>query len=116
MPKNTLRRFDPVNYLDNESDMRVYLDTVIEGGDVNIIRSAFRHIARARFLIDLSKKTGIDLNELRVALSDSGKPTPETLKKIATAFELKIPDNFEQITSHSPYRYEQDRIHLQNTP
>ena len=66
--------------------------------------------------VDKVYKTGIDLNELRVALSDSGKPTPETLKKIATAFELKIPDNFEQITSHSPYRYEQDRIHLQNTP
>ena len=38
MSKNTLRRFDLVNYLDNESDMQVYLDTVIEGGDVNIIR------------------------------------------------------------------------------
>ena len=77
-----LREFNPVNYLNDESDITAYLKAVREEGDIILMRDAINLVAQARCLIDLSKKTGISLDKLRSELFNAGKPEVKILKKI----------------------------------
>ena len=57
--------FDPVNYLNNENDIADYFEDISkeDGCNALLINQALNYIARARLLIDLSKKTGISLDK-----------------------------------------------------
>ena len=79
--KLRLREFNPVNYLNDESDITAYLKAVREEGDIILMRDAINLVAQARCLIDLSKKTGISLDKLRSELFNAGKPEVKILKK-----------------------------------
>ena len=77
-----IREFNPVNYLNDESDITAYLKAVREEGDIILMRDAINLVAQARCLIDLSKKTGVSLDKLRSSLLRSGKPDGKTIEKI----------------------------------
>ena len=60
-----IREFNPVNYLNDESDIKGFLDAVREEEDIPLMKDAEKLVHHARCLIDLSKKTGVSLDELR---------------------------------------------------
>lgn len=51
-----IKGFNLINYLNDENDISAYFETVKKEGNIDLIKEALNHIARARLFIDLSKK------------------------------------------------------------
>jgi probable addiction module antidote protein len=85
-------RFDAVDYLKSEADMRLYLEACFEEdpGDGSLIRAAFGDIARACGMTRLAHDTGLARESLYKALSANGNPEFATILKVARALGLKL--------------------------
>ena len=67
------RAFDPVNYLETESDMTAHLQAALMDGEARILAAALGKVARARGMAQLAKDTGLTRENLYLALSDKGR-------------------------------------------
>jgi len=85
-------RFDPVDHLQSEEDMAMYLDACLEEdpGDGSVVRAALNDIARAQGMTQLARETGISREGLYKALSPSGNPEFATVLKIIKALKNKL--------------------------
>ena len=85
-------RFDPVDHLQSEEDMAMYLDACFEEdpGDGSVVRAALNDIARAQGMTQLARETGISREGLYKALSPSGNPEFATVLKIIKALKIKL--------------------------
>lgn len=85
-------RFDPVDHLQSEEDMAMYLDACLEEdlGDGSVVRAALNDIARAQGMTQLARETGISREGLYKALSPSGNPEFATVLKIIKALKIKL--------------------------
>ncbi len=85
-------RWDPVDELQSEEDMAMYLDACLEEdtGDGSIVRAALNDIARAQGMTQLAKATGISREGLYKALSPSGNPEFSTVLKVIKALKIKL--------------------------
>jgi len=85
-------RWDAADYLENEEDMRLYLDACAKEdmGDGVLIRAALSDIARARGMTELAKKTGLSREGLYKALSERGNPSFAAMLKITHALGLSL--------------------------
>ena len=85
-------RWDPVDQLQSEEDMAMYLDACLEEdpGDGSIVRAALNDIARAQGMTQLAKATGITRESLGKALSPTGNPELSTILKVIKALKIKL--------------------------
>lgn len=88
--KQELKKFDVVEFLEDEEDIREYLNAAIEEGDSKILFRALGNIARARNMSNLSKEVGMSREGIYKALSGEGNPSFHTVSKITKALGLKI--------------------------
>ena len=85
-------RWDPVDQLQSEEDMAMYLDACLEedSGDGSVVRAALNDIARAPGMTQLAKATGITREGLYKALSPTGNPEFSTILKVIKALKIKL--------------------------
>lgn len=93
MTNNTSTKFDIAEYLDNDAMIAEYLNTVLEEGDADDIKTALGHVAKARGMSKLAEDTGLSRPSLYKALSHGSKPQFETILKVLRAIgvNLKVP-------------------------
>lgn len=82
-------RWDPVDQLQSEEDMAMYLDACLEEdpGDGSVVRAALNDIARAQGMTQLAKATGITREGLYKALAPTGNPEFSTILKVIKALK-----------------------------
>lgn len=87
-----LKKWDVVEHLKDEEDMRLYFEACIEEdpGDGSLIRAALGDIARARGMSQLARDTGLAREGLYKALSAEGNPEFSTIMKVIKALGLKL--------------------------
>ncbi len=85
-------RWDPVDQLQSEEDMAMYLDACLEEdpGDGSVVRAALNDIARAQGMTQFAKATGITREGLYKALSPTGNPEISTILKVIKALKIKL--------------------------
>lgn len=88
--KDELKKFDVVEFLEDEEDIQEYLNAAIEEDDVKYLFKALGNIARARNMSQLSKEVGMSREGIYKALSGEGNPSFQTVSKITKALGLKL--------------------------
>jgi probable addiction module antidote protein len=85
-------RFDPVDHLQSNEDMAMYLDACLDEdpGDGSVVRAALNDIARAQGMSQLARETGISREGLYKALSPTGNPEFSTILKVIKALKIKL--------------------------
>ncbi|EFB2740816.1 putative addiction module antidote protein [Escherichia coli] len=88
--KEELKKFDVVEFLEDEEDIQEYLNAAIEENDTKYLFKALGNIARARNMSQLSKEVGMSREGIYKALSGEGNPSFQTVSKITKALGLKL--------------------------
>ena len=88
--KIKLRRYDVVNYLEDEQDIEAYLEAISELDDPALMASALGDVARARNMSQLARDTGLTRAGLAKALGPDGNPSFATITKVAKALGLRV--------------------------
>jgi len=90
MKTNTLSDFDIADYLDSKEAIAEYLSQVLADGDVNELLVALGHIARAKGMTEVAKKTGLVRESLYKTFQEGTKPKFETIVKVLDAFGVRL--------------------------
>ncbi|TNH06430.1 addiction module antidote protein [Testudinibacter sp. TR-2022] len=85
-----LEDYDPAEFLNNEEDMKLYLNEALKDGNISLVLSVLGDIARARNVSQLSKEVGISREGLYKALSGKGNPSFSTTYKIIQALGMRL--------------------------
>jgi len=85
-------RWDPVDHLNSEEDMALYLDACLveDSGDGNVVRAALNDIARTRGMTQLARDTGLTREGLYKALAPTGNPEFSTVLKVIKALKINL--------------------------
>jgi len=86
MKTNTLSDFDIADYLDSKEAISEYLSQVLADGDTDELLSALGHIARAKGMTEVAKKTGLGRESFQLGT----KPKFETIVKVLDAFGVRL--------------------------
>jgi probable addiction module antidote protein len=90
MAKTKTRRYDVGAYLKTERDAVGYFEAALEDGDPAVVAAALGHIARARGMSKIARKTGFQRENLYRALSAQGNPELATFLKVVEALGLRL--------------------------
>jgi probable addiction module antidote protein len=85
MDTKATTKFDIAEYLDDDSMISAYLNTVLEEGNTNDLITALGHVAKARGMSKIAEETGLSRPSLYKALSHGAKPQFETILKVLKA-------------------------------
>jgi probable addiction module antidote protein len=93
MATKEITKFDIAEYLDDDVMIAEYLNTVLEEGDAEDIKTALRHVAQARGMSKIAEETGLSRPSLYKALSQGSKPQFDTILKVLRAVggNLNVP-------------------------
>lgn len=83
-------RYDTADYLHNPEDMTLYFEACLEENDPALIAHALGVIARARWMSQLAKDTGLSRESLYKALSAEGNPEFSTILKVTRALGIRL--------------------------
>ena len=85
------RKFNVLDYLKTEKDIRDYLNVALEEGDYKFLPVALADIARARkAMTNTAKAAGVSRTNLYQSLSKNGNPSFETVAKVANTLGYRI--------------------------
>ena len=90
MKNKTLTDFDIADYLDSREAISEYLTQVLTDGDTNEFLVALGHIARAKGMTEIAKKTGLGRESLYKTFQEGTKPKFETIVKVLDAFGVRL--------------------------
>ena len=85
-----ITEFDLSSYLDSDEAIAEYLTEVLNDGDTNEFLRAISHIAKAKGMSDIARKTGLSRTSLYKVFSDDSKPRFETVMKLLKAFGIRL--------------------------
>lgn len=90
--KLKLKKWDSAAHLETEADIARYWEACLEEGhdDAAFITAALGHIARARGMTQLARKTGLTREGLYKALSPGGNPEFGTVMRVIRALGLEL--------------------------
>jgi probable addiction module antidote protein len=89
MPKT--RKFDVIDYLKTEEDIKEYLEIVLEEKDYTYLPVALADIARARkAMTAAAKAAGVTRTNLYQSLSEEGRPSFDTVARVAHSLGYKF--------------------------
>ncbi len=85
------RPFNGADHLKTNSDIAVYIEAMLEGGDMRAVPVALRTVADALGgMAVLAEKTGLSRETLYRTLSEKGNPRLDTLAAILATFGLRL--------------------------
>jgi len=85
------RKFEILDYLKTEKDIEEYLNVALEEGDYKFLPVALADIARARkAMTKAAKAAGVSRTSLYQSLSENGRPSFETVAKVANTLGYRI--------------------------
>ena len=87
---STLDKFDAIDYLKSDKDIAEYLTAVLEDGDPGLFMAASGDIAKAKGMMEISKKSGVTREALYRALRIDSQPRFETVAKVIHALGLRL--------------------------
>ena len=90
MKSKTLTDFDIADYLDSREAISEYLSQVLTDGDTDELLTALGHIARAKGMTEIAKKTGLGRESLYKTFQEGTKPKFETIVKVLDAFGVSL--------------------------
>jgi len=90
MSNNTLTEFDIADYLDSKEAISEYLSQVLAEGDTDELLRALGHIARAKGMTEVAKKTGLGRESLYKTFRAGTQPKFETIVKVLDAFGVRL--------------------------
>ena len=90
MKSKTLTDFDIVDYLDSREAISEYLSQVLADGDTDELLTALGHIARAKGMTEIAKRTGLGRESLYKTFQEGTKPKFETIVKVLDAFGVRL--------------------------
>ena len=82
--------FDAVDYLQTDKDMADYLNAVLDDGDPALFIAAIGDIAKAKGMMEISKKSGVTREALYRALKLGAQPRFETVAKVINALGMRL--------------------------
>ena len=82
--------FDAVDYLKTDKDMADYLNAVLDDGDPALFIAAIGDIAKAKGMMEISKKSGVTREALYRALKLGSQPRFETVAKVINAWGRRL--------------------------
>ena len=85
-----LRKFDPVDFLDNDEALIEYLNLALAENDPNYFTKALGNVARAKGMTSISEASGLGRQSLYRALSSDGNPRIDTLFKVLETLDLRL--------------------------
>lgn len=83
-------RWDIADFLGDDSAIAAYLDAVFADGDVDEMRDALAHVARAKGMTDLAQAAGITRGGLYKALGENGNPSFATVAALLNAMGVRL--------------------------
>lgn len=85
MVTKEITKFDIAEYLEDDIMVAEYLNSVLEDGDAEDIKTALGHVAKARGMSKIAEETGLSRPSLYKALSHGSKPQFDTILKVLRA-------------------------------
>jgi len=85
MVTNEITKFDIAEYLEDDVMVSEYLNSVLEDGNAEDIKTALRHVAKVRGMSKIAEETGLSRPSLYKALSHGSKPQFDTILKVLRA-------------------------------
>ena len=86
-----LRKFDMLNYLKTEEDIKAFLQVAAEDEDPTFLPIALAEVARARkAMTATAKAAGVTRTNLYKSLSVDGRPAFDTVVKVAQSLGYKV--------------------------
>lgn len=85
-----LKKFDVVDFLDNDEALVEYLNAALEEDDPKYFAKALGNVARAKGMTSMSEATGLGRQSLYRSLSDEGNPHIETLFRVLAALDVRL--------------------------
>ena len=88
--KKTTAPFDIAAHLDSDAVIAAYLETAADDPNPDVFLSALGHVAKARGIADIAKRTGLGRESLCKSLGAGAKPRYETIRAILNAMGLEF--------------------------
>lgn len=82
--------FDPSAFLDNDELVAEYLAAALEEEDPEVFLAAIGHVAKARGMSTIAKRSGLGRESLYKAFAPGAKPRYETVMKVIHSLGVKI--------------------------
>ncbi|MBI5497052.1 MAG: putative addiction module antidote protein [Deltaproteobacteria bacterium] len=90
-PKKTkLAPFDPAKYLTSNTAIAEYISAALEDGDPDLLIAALNHVARARGMAQLAKRSGLGRESLYKALTPGAKTRFDTILRVVEALGMHL--------------------------
>lgn len=90
MSTSKTEAWDPVKYLESESDMAAYLAAALEEDDPAVFVAALGDVARAKGMTQIAREAGLGRESLYKALSADGNPEFATVMKVMRSLGLRL--------------------------
>ena len=85
-----LKKFDVVDFLDDDEALIEYLNVALEEKDPAYFTKALGNVARAKGMTSISEASGLGRQSLYRALSGDGNPRIDTLFKVLDTLNLRL--------------------------
>lgn len=85
-----LKKFDAVDFLDDDEVIIEYLNAALEENDPKYFAKALGNIARAKGMSSISEATGLGWQSLYRSLSADGNPRIDTLFRIIASLNVRL--------------------------
>lgn len=88
--KKQSKKFDAVDYLDNEQVIAEYLNAALEDENPDVFLRAIADVAKARGMSRLAADSGLGRESLYKALAPGAKPRYDTVLKLLKALGVEL--------------------------
>ena len=85
-----LKKFDAVDFLDNDEVMIEYLNVALQENDPGYFAKALGNVARAKGMSSISEATGLGRQSLYRSLSADGNPRIDTLFQVMASLNVRL--------------------------
>ncbi len=85
-----LKKFDAVDFLNNDEVMIEYLNVALQENDPRYFAKALGNVARAKGMSSISEATGLGRQSLYRSLSADGNPRIDTLFRVMASLNVRL--------------------------
>jgi len=85
-----LKKWDMADHIKTPEDVIAYLDAALEDNDPELLASVLGCVARSEGMSKIARDTGLSREGLYRSLSETGKPTADTLFKVFAALGIRL--------------------------
>ena len=85
-----LSKYNSIDYLKTESDIKEYLKASFETGDSKLIARALGDVAKIKGMSKTAQNTKLDRSSLYSSLSEDGDPKLSTVTKLIKNFGYSV--------------------------